>query len=400
MKWNELLVRYGELTLKGKNRNRFIQRLKKNIKFQIKDLQTVTIHAERDRMFIRATDADEIDVVIERLQHVFGIHSYSPIAHCEKGLEEIKALVTMLLSQEDLKGKSFKVESKRADKSYPLTSQQIQQEIGGHTLTQFPELTVKMRQPDLTLQVDIRHDAAYISHKVYRGLGGLPVGTSGKSLVMLSGGIDSPVASYLMLKRGVALEAVHFASPPYTSDLAKEKVLDLAESLSKFGPQVKVHVIPFTKIQEQINERVPENLSMTTTRRFMLAIADKVREEQDLLGIVTGESLGQVASQTLESMTAINNVTNTPVIRPLVTYDKLEIIEIAEKIGTYEVSIRPYEDCCTIFTPARPKTKPRVDQVEKFEQNMDFEALVEEAVANREIVIPGNRNKAEFDDIL
>lgn len=393
MKWNEILVRYGELSLKGRNRNLFVQRLRKNVKFQTKDLETVSVHAERDRMFIRAEDESEIEEVLQRLQHVFGIHSYSPIARTERTDEAIEKLVLDVLSMKDLTGKTFKVEAKRADKTYGKTSQQIQQWIGAHALRNYPELTAQMKNPDFVLHVDIRRDAAYVSSEVYKGPGGFPVGSSGRSLLMLSGGIDSPVAGYYMMKRGVALEAIHFASPPYTSDLAKEKVLDLAEHLSKFGPTIKVHVIPFTKIQKLIDEKIPANLTMTVTRRLMMRIADQVREERSLLGIVTGESIGQVASQTLESMTAINAVTATPIIRPLVTFDKSEIIETSEHIGTYDISIRPYEDCCTIFTPANPTTKPRLDKVEYFEGQVDFEELIMEAVNEREVVISTKREK-------
>ncbi len=401
MKWNEILVRYGELSLKGRNRNLFVQRLRKNVKFQTKDLVTVSIHAERDRMFIRAEDEAEIEEVLQRLQHVFGIHSYSPIARTEKSDEAIEKLVVDVLSMQDLTGKTFKVEAKRADKTYGKTSQQIQQWIGAHALRNYPELTAQMKQPDFVLHVDIRRDAAYVSSEVYKGPGGFPVGSSGRSLLMLSGGIDSPVAGYYMMKRGVSLEAIHFASPPYTSDLAKEKVLDLAEHLSKFGPTIKVHVIPFTKIQKLIDEKIPANLTMTVTRRLMMRIADRVREERGLLGIVTGESIGQVASQTLESMTAINAVTATPIIRPLVTFDKSEIIETSEHIGTYDISIRPYEDCCTIFTPANPTTKPRLDKVEHFEGQVDFEELITEAVNEREVVISTKREKVtSFSELL
>ena len=401
MKWNEILVRYGELSLKGRNRKLFVQRLRKNVKFQTKDLETVSVHAERDRMFIRAEDESEIEEVLQRLQHVFGIHSYSPIARTERTDEAIEKLVLDVLSMKDLTGKTFKVEAKRADKTYSKTSQQIPQWIGAHALRNYPELTAQMKNPDFVLHVDIRRDAAYVSSEVYKGPGGLPVGSSGRSLLMLSGGIDSPVAGYYMLKRGVALEAIHFASPPYTSDLAKEKVLDLAEHLSKFGPTIKVHVIPFTKIQKLIDEKIPANLTMTVTRRLMMRIADRVREERDLLGIVTGESIGQVASQTLESMTAINAVTATPIIRPLVTFDKSEIIETSEHIGTYDISIRPYEDCCTIFTPANPTTKPRLDKVEHFEGQVDFEELIMEAVNEREVVISTKRDKTpSFSELL
>ncbi len=399
MKWTQLLIRYGELTLKGRNRKEFIRKLKKNVKFRVKDLQDVVIEANHDRMIIRSPHPENIEAIIPRLRHVFGIYSYSPIASCEKDMESIKALAIDVMRTLDLEGKTFKVDARRADKTFPLTSQDIQQEIGAHVLRQFPHLQVKMRQPDILLQVDIRRGEAQISAERFEGAGGLPVGANGKSLLLLSGGIDSPVAGYLIMKRGVSIEAIHFASPPFTSELAKEKVLDLAEQLSAFGPTVKVHVIPFTEIQQTIDAKIPAQLTMTSTRRLMMVIADRVRGEIGALGIVTGESLGQVASQTLESMTAINAVTSTPIIRPLVTYDKSEIVEVAQHIGTYETSIRPYEDCCTVFTPANPKTKPKIQEMERFEGHVDFEPLIERAIQNREVIVSTKRHET-FDDLL
>lgn len=401
MKWNQLIIRYGELSLKGRNRNLFVQQLRRNVKFRLKDLESVTIRAERDRMFIHSNDSEQLEEVIDRLQHIFGIQSYSPIATCEPDMDAICQRAIEVVRASEPEGKTFKVEVKRADKTFPHRTHDIQQIVGEQVLRNVDGLTVKMKEPDLLLHVDIRRHEAQLSSIRYEGAGGMPVGASGRSLLMLSGGIDSPVAGYLMMKRGVALEAIHFASPPYTSDFATEKVIDLAEQLSEYGPTVKVHVIPFTEIQKTIAESIPENLSMTTTRRLMLQIADRVREERELQAIVTGESLGQVASQTLESMTAINAVTSTPVLRPLVTYDKIEIIDLSKKIGTYDISIRPYEDCCTIFTPSNPKTKPKLEQVKRFERSVDFIEMIERAVANREIVVSTNRNKQyEFEDLL
>ncbi len=399
MKWNQLLVRYGELTLKGRNRKEFIRQLKKNVKFRLKGLDDVQVEANHDRMIIRSPHTENIDEIIERLPNVFGIHSYSPIAVCEPTLEAIQEKALEVMNTLDYEGKTFKVEVKRADKTFPHTSQEMRQILGAHILRNTEGLTVQMKKPEITLHVDIRRGEGQISAVRYEGAGGLPVGANGKSLLLLSGGIDSPVAGYLMMKRGVSIEAIHFASPPFTSDMAKEKVIDLAEELSAFGPTVKVHVIPFTKIQQTIDAEIPSGLTMTTTRRLMMMIADRLREEIGALGIVTGESLGQVASQTLESMTAINAVTSTPIIRPLVTYDKSEIIELSQHIGTYETSIRPYEDCCTVFTPANPKTKPKVDEVERFEEKVDFEPMIEEALRTREIIVSTNR-EGDYDHLL
>ena len=399
MKWNQLLVRYGELTLKGRNRKEFIRQLKKNVKFRLKGLDDVQVEANHDRMIIRSPHTENIDEIIERLPNVFGIHSYSPIAVCEPTLEAIQEKALEVMNTLDYEGKTFKVEVKRADKTFPHTSQEMRQILGAHILRNTEGLTVQMKKPEITLHVDIRRGEGQISAIRYEGAGGLPVGANGKSLLLLSGGIDSPVAGYLMMKRGVSIEAIHFASPPFTSDMAKEKVIDLAEELSAFGPTVKVHVIPFTKIQQTIDAEIPSGLTMTTTRRLMMMIADRLREEIGALGIVTGESLGQVASQTLESMTAINAVTSTPIIRPLVTYDKSEIIELSQHIGTYETSIRPYEDCCTVFTPANPKTKPKVEEVERFEEKVDFEPMIEEALRTREIIVSTNR-EGDYDHLL
>ncbi len=400
MEWNELLIRYGELSLKGRNRNFFVRRLRKNIKDAMHDLSSVRLLAERDRMFLLSDNPKEMKEAMERLPDIFGIQSFSPVAKCEADLEAIKAKAIEVIGSHETKGKTFKVEIKRADKSFPYVTSELQQEIGGHVLRHFPELGVKMKHPDIQLLVDIRTDGAFLTSSTHKGAGGMPVGSNGNSLLMLSGGIDSPVAGYLMMKRGVSVDAIHFASPPFTSDLAKQKVIDLAQKMSTFGASVRLHIIPFTELQQAVVHQVPENLSMTTTRRMMMQIADKVREEIGALAIVTGESLGQVASQTLESLTAINAVTSTPILRPLIAMDKLDIIDIAQKIGTYDISIRPYEDCCTIFTPANPKTKPRLEKVEHFESYFDFDALIEEAVKNRTVVETGKVAVEEFDDLL
>ncbi|GKV54605.1 putative tRNA sulfurtransferase [Sporosarcina sp. NCCP-2222] len=400
MEWNELLIRYGELSLKGRNRNTFVRRLKKNIQLAMRDLPTVKLQAERDRMFLHASDHDDMREAIERLPSIFGIQSFSPVAKCQAELEAIKAKALDVIASVETTGKTFKVEIKRSDKSFPLVTGELQQEIGGHVLRHFPDLGVKMKKPDIQLLVDIRSDGAFLTAATYKGAGGMPVGSNGHSLLMLSGGIDSPVAGYLMMKRGVSLDAIHFASPPFTSEMAQKKVMDLAERLGTFGADIRLHIIPFTELQQAIVKQVPNNLSMTTTRRIMLEIADKVRGEIGAMGIVTGESLGQVASQTLDSMTAINAVTSTPVLRPLIASDKLEIIDIAQRIGTYDISIRPFEDCCTIFTPSNPKTKPRLEKVTHYESYFDFAPLIEEAIAKRTVINQAAKQPTDFDDLL
>jgi thiamine biosynthesis protein ThiI len=400
MEWNELLIRYGELSLKGRNRNVFVRKLRNNIKDALSDLKTVVIKPERDRMFLFADDQHDMEEAIARLPYIFGIQSFSPVAKCEATLNAIKEKAIAVIGAGETEGKTFKVEIRRTDKTFPLVTNELQQEIGGHVLHNFPELGVKMKKQDILLHVEIREEGAFLTAKVYEGAGGMPVGSNGHSILMLSGGIDSPVAGYLMMKRGVSIDAIHFASPPFTSELAKKKVMDLAEKLSSFGAAVRLHIIPFTEIQQTIVNQVPDNVSMTTTRRLMLQIADKVRMEVGALAIVTGESLGQVASQTLESLTVINAVTETPILRPLIASDKLEIIDIAQKIGTYDISIRPYEDCCTIFSPSNPKTKPRLEKVVYYESFSDFEPMIEEAVKNRKTVELPLQEKDEFEDLL
>ncbi len=397
---NELLIRYGELSLKGRNRNVFIRQLTKNIKNAMTGLPSVKIKAERDRMFLTADIETEMAEVMERLPKVFGIHSFSPVFKCEPTLEAIYETALKAVGAEETEGKSFKVEIRRTDKTFPYITNELQRMIGAHVLKNFEDLHVKMRQPDILLHVNIRQDNAILTSKVYPGAGGMPVGSAGKTLLMLSGGIDSPVAGYMMMKRGVKIDAIHFESPPFTSELAKEKVLDLAEKLCAFGAIVRLHVIPFTEIQQVIAKQIPDGESMTTTRRLMVQIADRVREEISALGLVSGESLGQVASQTLESLTAINDVTSTPVLRPLIAMDKSEIIDIAKEIDTYDISIRPYEDCCTIFTPARPKTKPKLDRVKRFESFTDFEPMIEKAIQERRTYKLPRVEEDTFDDFL
>lgn len=402
MIWKEILIRYGELSTKGRNKNDFINRLRENVRYSFNDLMPLKIRAERDRMFIEIENEEKMNVLMERLPEVFGIQSFSPVASCEKDMEQIKALAIQIMELYKEQEITFKVEVRRTDKNFPLDSHAIQREIGGTVLRNYQNLSVNVKKPDVELRIEVRLDAVYMMAQVIPGAGGMPIGSNGKSLLMLSGGIDSPVAGYLMMKRGVRLEAIHFYSPPYTSQNSLQKVKDLANELTKFGAKIRLHIIPFTELQVLIKENVPENVTMTTTRRMMLRIADKVREEIDALAIVTGESLGQVASQTLESLTAINAVTSTPILRPLIASDKLDIIEIAERIGTYETSIQPYEDCCTIFTPASPKTKPKLEKVMHYESFTEFDDYIERAVRNREVhILPEKKvQQDQFADLL
>lgn len=401
MKWSEILVRYGEISTKGKNRKQFINRLRDNIRYTFQDLSDVKIHPERDRMYLRSNDPAVMEQLIERLPKVFGIQSFSPVAECPTTLEDMKKLAVEIVESIDFEGKTFKVNVKRSYKRFELETYDLNREIASHVLTTLPGMTVQMKDPDIELRVEVREESTYMMIDVIQAAAGLPVGSNGKALLLLSGGIDSPVAAFYMMKRGVRIEAIHFFSPPFTSEQSLGKVMELCEKISGFGGNVRLHVIPFTEIQQTIQQAVPENVTMTSTRRMMMKVSDQVRKEINALALVTGENLGQVASQTLESLAAINDVTTTPILRPLITFDKLDIIKIAEEIGTYETSIRPFEDCCTVFTPANPKTKPRVDKMNYYEAFTDFDEMIERAVKNREIHdFPKKKMVDEFADLL
>lgn len=401
MKWHEILIRYGEISTKGKNRKQFISRLRENLRFVFQDVTDLRIRSEHDRMYLRSSHEHEMAILLERLPRVFGIQSFSPVAECKTDLEEMKALAVKIVEGIDYKGKTFKVNVRRAYKKFELDTYELNRDLAGHVLTTLPGMTVQMKNPEIELVVEVRENGTYMMVEKIPGATGLPVGSNGKALLLLSGGIDSPVAAYFIMKRGVRIEAIHFFSPPFTSDQSLEKVKDLCQQISQFGGKVRLHIIPFTEIQQIIQQNVPENVTMTSTRRMMMKISDLVRKEIDAKVLVTGENLGQVASQTLESLAAINDVTTTPILRPLITYDKLEIIDIAQKIGTYETSIRPYEDCCTVFTPASPKTKPKIDKMNYYESFTDFDEMIERAIQNREIHdFPRKKEVDAFDDLL
>ncbi|URZ87750.1 tRNA uracil 4-sulfurtransferase ThiI [Floricoccus penangensis] len=404
MKYTEIMVRYGELSTKGKNRGKFIGRLARNIKQVLVDMPELSVDAQRDRTHIILNGAD-YEVVAERLTKVFGIQNFSPSIKVEKNMDAIRTAVVELMNDVYTEGMTFKITAKRSDHDFELDSTELNQDLGGLVFDNIAHAKVQMKAPDLNLRVEIRPDAAYLSYETIKGAGGLPVGTSGRGMLMLSGGIDSPVAGYLALKRGVEIEAVHFASPPYTSPGALQKAKDLTEKLTSFGGNIKFIEVPFTEIQEEIKNNVPQAYLMTITRRFMMRITDEIRNRREASIIINGESLGQVASQTLGSMVVINEVTNTPVIRPVVTMDKLEIIEIAEKIDTFDISIQPYEDCCTIFAPPSPKTNPKLENAIQYEKRMDVDGLVERAVEGimiSTIEKEGNKNEedAELADFL
>lgn len=401
MDYDRILIRYGEISTKGRNRKQFVEKLRGSIKSALSAYPNIKIQADRDRMFIKL-NGENSEGMFAVLRKVFGIQSFSPVIKVEKNPDKMKMAALDLVQQLYQEGQTFKITGKRADKTFELHTDEINREFGGHLLKNIPGLKVDVRNPDINLQIEVREEAAYLSCETFAGAGGLPVGSSGKAMLMLSGGIDSPVAGYLSMKRGMELEAVHFYSPPYTSERAKQKVLDLAEKLAEISGQFILHIVPFTELQEAIQKQVPENYTMTTTRRFMLRIADEIRRNREGLAIVTGESLGQVASQTLESMFTINEVTNTPVLRPLISMDKMEIIKISQAIGTHDISIRPFEDCCTVFVPASPKTKPRREKALFYESFVDFEPLIQKAVNEIEtlIITAGKSEKDQLDELF
>lgn len=399
MQFDHILIRYGEMALKGKNIKKFIIRLQENIQHKLKEYPNTKVKRTQGRMFVLLNGHDP-EPIIDICKNIFGIQSLSLAIKAENDIDAIKdAALFALKSGEDVQ--RFKVSVKRIEKGFPLGSQAMNQELGGHLLSNTEEYTVDVHQPDLKIKVEIRSEGTYIMSRVIPGLGGLPVGTSGKSLLLLSGGIDSPVAGYLAMKRGVQIEAIHFHSPPFTSERAKQKVLDLAESLTKYGSSIKIHIVPFTKLQQEIFREMPDGYAMTIMRRMMIRISEKVSEKESILSMTTGDNLGQVASQTMESMNAINEVTNFPILRPLITMDKQEIIGISHAINTYETSILPHEDCCTIFVPKSPKTKPKRDKISQIESTKDFTNLIEEAVNEIEVIkITDQKQVAAFDDLL
>ncbi|HGD4743201.1 TPA: tRNA uracil 4-sulfurtransferase ThiI [Streptococcus agalactiae] len=396
MQYSEIMIRYGELSTKKKNRMRFINKLKNNMEHVLSIYPDVSVKTDRDRghVYLNGTDYHE---VAESLKEIFGIQAFSPSFKVEKNVDTLVKAVQEIMTSVYKDGMTFKITAKRSDHSFELDSRALNHTLGDAVFSVLPNIKAQMKQPDINLKVEIRDEAAYISYEDIRGAGGLPVGTSGKGMLMLSGGIDSPVAGYLALKRGVDIEAVHFASPPYTSPGALKKAHDLTRKLTKFGGNIQFIEVPFTEIQEEIKAKAPEAYLMTLTRRFMMRITDRIREDRNGLVIINGESLGQVASQTLESMQAINAVTATPIIRPVVMMDKLEIIDIAQKIDTFDISIQPFEDCCTIFAPDRPKTNPKIKNTEQYEKRMDVEGLVERAVAG--IMVTTIQPQADSDDV-
>lgn len=384
MKYTEIMVRYGELSTKGKNRKDFIARLGGNIRKSLKDFEDVEIHPNRDRTHVTLNGTDS-DAVISRLKKVFGIQNFSPMLKVEKTMEAVQAGALEMMKEQLKPGMTFKINTRRSDKEFAINTDTMNRELGGFILDNFPDNDVKMKNPDITLRVEIRSNGIFLTSEVINGAGGLPVGTAGKGMMMLSGGIDSPVAGYLGMKRGVEMEMVHFFSPPYTSEQALAKAKELSGKLAAYSGSVQFIQVPFTEIQETIKEKCPEGYLMTIQRRMMLRLVVALAKQRGGLAIFNGESLGQVASQTMESMLAINDVTTMPIIRPVVSMDKNEIINIAKDIDTYDLSIMPFEDCCTIFAPPSPKTHPDLEKTRYFEKRIDVEGLLERSLAGVKI---------------
>ena len=401
-----ILIRYGELSTKGRNKKMFTQKLASNIKKALVDYPQVKVIPDYDFMYLDLHEAPE-EAVIEKVKPIFGIQSISPVYIIEKDMEVAKKVVLDLLSQENLEGKTFKIMTKRSDHTFEMDTNQINLFLGDAVLETYPEIKVQLKQPDITVRIDVRREHVMVSLRTIQGAGGLPVGTSGRVMLMLSGGIDSPVAGYLAMKRGMEIQCVHFASPPYTSPQALEKTKLLAAKIARFGGSIQFLTVPFSRIQEEIKKSVPEAYLMTIMRRFMLRITDELRKNAKALAIANGESVGQVASQTLDSMVAINDVTNTPIIRPVATMDKLDIIKVAEEIDTFELSIQPFEDCCTVFAPPSPKTKPKLEKARQYEARLDVEGLIKEAVEGTVIeeitanyTTPVETTSQEIDDLF
>ena len=382
MIYDSIMVRYGELSLKGKNKKVFINTLSDNIKMSLADMSELEFDKQYDRFYVKLSSFSDVDEILSRLAKIPGIHNFSLVKKVNKDIDEICNISLEIINDillESNEKLTFKVKASRQDKDFPLLSDDINRKVATIILKNTP-IKVDVHNPSLIVKVEVRNDAAYVSIKTFAGLGGLPLGSSGKGMLMISGGIDSPVAGYMMMKRGVKIEAVHFSSPPYTSDMAVYKVKTLLKSLAKVQGKVKFINIPFTKLQLAIYDAAGDKYAITLMRRMMYRIADLVAKKNHCQCIVNGESIGQVASQTLESMGVINEVTNSVIIRPLAIFDKSDIIKISKDIGTFETSIMPFEDCCTIFDPKNPTTKPRLESCEKYEAMFDYKAMIEEAI--------------------
>ena len=381
-----ILIKNGELALKGLNRSTFEDILIKNIRKRIKSLGEFEYRKEQSTIsVVPMEDYIDMDEVSDRISRVFGIAAYSRALQIEKDMDVILENAPDYLSEQLRDARTFKVEGKRADKKFPLKSPEISAEVGGAILSKFPHLKVDVKKPDILVTIEIREKFAFIRGNQTKGAGGMPTGTAGKSAILISGGIDSPVAAYMMAKRGLVLNAIHFASPPYTSPQSEEKVHNLLRQVSKYSGNICLFTVGFTEIQEEIRDKCPEDLFTLIMRRFMMRISQRIAEKEECKALITGESLGQVASQTLNALACTDAVVSMPVFRPLIGLDKDEIIKVSRKIDTFDISIEPYEDCCTVFTPKHPKTKPQISIIENAEKALDVEGLVERAIENTTI---------------
>lgn len=385
------LIKYAEIGIKGRNRYLFEDALVHQIKYALKKCEgEFLIHKTQGRIYVDAKTEFDFDEVVERLQTVFGISGICPVVYVEdEGFERLKdTIIQYITDVYPERNKTFKVQARRAHKNYPKDSMSINMDMGEAILKAYPEMKVDVHNPDILLNIEVR-EKIYIYSEIIPGPGGMPVGTGGKAMLLLSGGIDSPVAGYMIAKRGVKIDAVYFHAPPYTSERAKQKVVDLARIVSKYTGPIYLHVINFTDIQLYIHEKCPHEELTIIMRRYMMRIAEHIAKETECLGLITGESIGQVASQTMNSLVATNEVCTLPVYRPLIGFDKQEIVEVSEKIGTYETSILPFEDCCTIFVAKHPVTKPNVNVIRRHEHNLDekIEELVETALRTDEVII-------------
>ena len=382
-----ILCKLGEVVLKGLNRHSFEMKLMSNIRRRTQRCGKFRIYSRQSTIYVEpAEEPCDLDAAYDACKKVFGIIAIARAVPCPKEKEAIFATAKEYLGPALLAAKSFKVESKRSDKSFPMGSIQLSQWVGGALHDAFPHLTVDVHNPELTVYLEVREDAAYVHGPAEAAAGGLPIGMGGHAVSLLSGGIDSPVSSYMIAKRGVQLELLHFASPPYTSQQAREKVLQLAQELTAWCGRLTVHIVPFTEIQEEIRRKCPEDHFTLIMRRFMMRLADRLAHELCCKALVTGESLGQVASQTIQALCVSDDVATMPVLRPLIGMDKEEIVRIARHVGTFDTSILPYEDCCTVFTPRHPKTKPNLEEVREYEAALDIDGLCGKALAGREMI--------------
>ena len=382
-----ILLKLGEIVLKGLNRKSFEQKLVSNVRRRLAHIGKFRVYCLQSTVYVEAAeDGADMDAAFEALQKVFGIAALTRACVVEKDIEVIKRTAAAYL-KEELEGVStFKVEAKRSDKTFPLKSPAICAEVGEYLLEQYPHLSVDVHEPDLVVMVEVRDFAAYVHGGQIKGAGGIPVGSGGKAMLLISGGIDSPVAGYMMAKRGLEIQAIHFVSPPYTSERAKQKVIDLAQKMCSYCGRIKLHIVPFTEIQEAIRDQCPEDLFTIIMRRYMMKIACRVARQNECEALITGESVGQVASQTIQAIACTNEACDMPVLRPVIGMDKDEIILTSRKIDTFETSILPYEDCCTVFTPKHPRTKPQLKFVKLAEEQMDAEALIARAIEGIELL--------------